>query len=60
MELKERVKSFLKDTGATVTAFCRRVKISNVYYYRWMSNDVAFSGEVIERITKFLDDVYTK
>ncbi len=60
MELKERVKAFLEDTGATITAFCKRIDISITYYYKWMNGSVVFSDKLNERITKFLDDVYTK
>lgn len=60
MDLKERVKSFLNDTGATVTAFCKRIEISPTYYYKWMNNDVEFSNQVVNRIEKFLNEVYAK
>lgn len=32
MDLRKRVKLFLDDTGAAVTAFCNRINISNTYY----------------------------
>lgn len=60
MELKERVRHFLKDTGATVTSFCKKVQISPPYYYQWMKNEVEFSESIIHRIKSFLDDVYAK
>lgn len=60
MDLKEKVKSFLNDTGATVTAFCKRIEISPTYYYKWMNNDVEFSNQVVNRIEKFLNEVYAK
>lgn len=60
MDLKERVKSFLNDTGATVTAFCKRIEISPTYYYKWINNDVEFSNQVVNRIEKFLNEVYAK
>lgn len=60
MDLKEKVKSFLNDTGATVTAFCKRIEISPTYYYKWINNDVEFSNQVVNRIEKFLNEVYAK
>lgn len=60
MDLKEKVKSFLNDTGATVTAFCKRIEISPTYYYKWINNDVEFSNQVANRIEKFLNEVYAK
>lgn len=60
MDLKERVKCFLDDTGATVSAFCKRVQISVSYYYSWMKNDVEFSEKLKNRITAYLDEIYKK
>lgn len=60
MDIKEKVKSFLNDTGATVTAFCKRIDISPTYYYKWINDNVKFSNEIIDRIIKFLDEVYAK
>ncbi len=60
MGLKERVKSFLADTGSTVTAFCKRIEISPTYYYKWMNHNVEFSDKLISRINDFLNRVYTK
>lgn len=33
MDLREKVKSYLHDTGCTVTNFCKKIGISTVYYY---------------------------
>ena len=60
MDIKEKVKSFLNDTGATVTAFCKRIDISPTYYYKWINNNVEFSNEIINRIETFLNKVYAK
>lgn len=60
MDLRKRVKSFLEDTGAAVTAFCKRIKISNTYYYRWIHGEVEFSKDICDRIEKFLNEVYAK
>lgn len=60
LDLKEKVKSFLIDTGATVTAFCKRIEISPTYYYKWINNDVEFSDQLISRINNFLNEVYAK
>ncbi len=60
LDLRERVKSFINDTGATVTAFCKKIEISPTYYYKWMNNNVEFSGQLICRINNFLNEVYTK
>ncbi len=60
MELKKRVKSFLEDTGATVIAFCKRINISNTYYYRWINGEVEFSEDICNRIETFLNEVYAK
>jgi len=60
MELKKRVKSFLDDTGATVIAFCKRINISNTYYYRWINGEVEFSEDICNRIETFLNEVYAK
>lgn len=50
MELKKRVKSFLDDTGATVMTFCKKINISNSYYYRWVHGEVEFSKDICDRI----------
>ncbi len=60
MDLREKVKSFLNDTGATVTAFCKKIDISPTYYYKWMKNSVEFSDQLVSRISDFLNDVYAK
>ena len=60
MELKERTRRFLEDTGAPVTALCKRLDISTTYYYKWMLNEVKFSSALIDRITNYLDEVYAK
>lgn len=60
MELKKRVKSFLEDTGATVMAFCKKINISNSYYYRWINGEIEFSKDICDRIDAFLSEVYTK
>ena len=58
--LKERVKAFLKDTGVSVTAFCRKTHISTSYYYKWLNDEVEFSSDICNRIGKYLDEVYAK
>lgn len=60
MDLRQRVKSFINDTGATVTAFCKKIEISPTYYYKWMNNNVEFSNQLISRINNFLNEVYAK
>lgn len=60
LNLKEKVKSFFNDTGATVTAFCKRIEISPTYYYKWINNNVEFSDQLISRINNFLNEVYAK
>lgn len=60
MELRKRVKSFLDDTGATVIAFCKKINISNTYYYRWIHGEVEFSKDICDRIETFLNEVYAK
>ena len=59
-KLKERVKSFMFDTGAKLTIFCRKVEISTAYYYSWMRGEVEFSKGIIDRIEAYLDSVYVK
>ena len=60
MELREKVKSFLRDTGGTVTAFCKKIDISTTYYYKWMKKEVEFSDRLINLIEEFLNNVYAK
>ena len=60
MDLREKVKTFLLDTGATVTNFCKKIEISPTYYYKWIRNEVEFSDRLTERINKFLNEVYAK
>lgn len=60
LDLRQRVKSFINDTGATVTAFCKKIEISPTYYYKWMNNNVEFSNQLISRINNFLNEVYAK
>lgn len=60
MELKERVRSFMDDTGAKLSVFCRKVLISPTYYYAWMRGEVEFSGNINNRIETYLDEVYVK
>lgn len=60
MDLREKVKSFLCDTGGTVTAFCKKIDISTTYYYKWMKKEVEFSDRLIDLIEEFLSDVYAK
>ncbi len=60
MDIRERVKSFINDTGATVTAFCKKIEISPTYYYKWINHHVEFSDQLISRINSFLNEVYAK
>lgn len=60
MDLRERVRAFLKDTGATVTNLCKKIEISPTYYYKWIRNEVEFSDRLMHRITEFLNEVYAK
>lgn len=60
MELRNRVKNFLEDTGATIMAFCKRINISHTYFYKWIRGQLEFSDNVKERIVKYLDEVYKK
>lgn len=59
-KLKERVKSFMYDTGAKLTTFCRKVEISHTYYYAWMRGEVEFSENIMKRIETYLNEVYAK
>ena len=60
MELKERVRSFMNDTGAKLSVFCRKVQVSVTYYYAWMRGEVEFSENINNRIETYLDEVYAK
>lgn len=60
MELRERVKAFIFDTGARITVFCKKISISPQYYYQWINNEIEFSDEIVNRITKYLNEVYAK
>ena len=60
MELRERVKAFIDDTGARITTFCKKISISPQYYYQWINNEVEFSSEIANRITTYLNEVYAK
>jgi len=60
MDLREKVKSYLHDTGCTVTNFCKKIGISTVYYYKWIKKEVEFSDRLIGIIGEFLNDVYAK
>lgn len=60
MELKERVKMFMNDTGAKLSVFIRKVQISHTYYYSWMRGEVDLSENMSNRITAYLDEVYAK
>ena len=60
MDLKERVKMFMEDTGAKLSVFSRKVQMSVTYYYAWMRNEVEPSEEMCSRIKAYLDEVYAK
>lgn len=60
MDLKERVKMFMEDTGAKLSVFCRKTKISDTYYYAWMHDKIEPSEEMRGRIKAYLDEVYAK
>lgn len=60
MDLKERVKSFMIDTGAKLSVFCRKVQMSTTYYYTWMRGEIEPSEEMCGRIKAYLDEVYAK
>lgn len=60
MELRNRVRNFLEDTGAPITAFCKRINISHTYFYKWINEQLDFSSNIKERIIKYLDEVYKK
>lgn len=60
MDLKERVKMFMYDTGAKLSVFSKKVQISDTYYYAWMHDKIEPSDEMCERIQAYLDEVYKK
>ena len=60
MDLKQRVKMFMEDTGAKLSVFSRKVQMSVTYYYAWMRNEVEPSEEMCGRINAYLDEVYKK
>lgn len=60
LELREKVKNFLNDTGTTVISFCKKIDISPTYYYKWINNNVEFSDQLVSRIMTFLNEVYAK
>lgn len=60
MDLKERVKMFMDDTGAKLSVFSKKVQISDTYYYAWMHDKIEPSDEMCERIQAYLDEVYKK
>ncbi|MCM1253242.1 MAG: hypothetical protein NC321_10505 [Clostridium sp.] len=60
MDLKERVKMFMNDTGAKLSVFCRKVQISSTYYYAWMRGEIEPSESMSDRIRVYLDEVYKK
>lgn len=61
MDLKERVKMFMSDTGGKLSVFCRKVQISTTYYYTWMRGEIEQpSEEMCGRIKAYLDEVYAK
>lgn len=60
MELRERVKMFMDDTGAKLSVFCRKVQVSPTYYYSWMNGKVEFSEAINKRINTYLNEVYRK
>lgn len=60
MDLKTRIRAFLCDTGAPVTAFCRKVEMSPSYYYQFMNGEAELSQALINNITNYLDEVYAK
>lgn len=60
MDLKERVKMFMDDTGAKLSVFSKKVQISDTYYYAWMHDRIEPSDEMCGRIQAYLDEVYKK
>ena len=60
MDLKERVKMFMEDTGAKLSVLSKKVQISDTYYYAWMHDKIEPSDEMCERIQAYLDEVYKK
>lgn len=51
---------FMEDTGAKLSVFCRKTKISDTYYYAWMHDKIEPSEEMCGRIKAYLDEVYAK
>lgn len=60
MNLRKRVKEFLKDTGSTVTNFCKKIGVSTTYYYKWINENVEISDALMQKIENYLDEVYAK
>lgn len=60
MTLKGKINLFLEDTGAPVTAFCRKVGISPTYYYKFMNDEIELSDKLTKRIVTYLKDVYAR
>ena len=60
MELKQRVRNFLEDCGATKVNFCRKVGMSTTYYREWQLGERDISKTIKDRITAYRDEVYKK
>ena len=54
MELKERTKVFIQETGVPLSKFAERVGLSRPYVYKWLTTAMPISTKAMERIDCFL------
>lgn len=60
MNLRERTRSFMNDTGVKATAFCGKIGISTTWLYLWLDGKYELSERHAEKVTAYLDAVYVK
>ena len=55
MDLKQKVRDYIKRVGIQKTPFCSRIGISPSYLYKWFKGEKEFSDNLVNRINSYID-----
>lgn len=55
MDLKQKVRDYIKRVGIPKTTFCSRIGISLSYLYKWFKGEKEFSDNLVNRINSYID-----
>ena len=55
MDLKQKVRDYIKRVGIPKTTFCSRIGISQSYLNKWFKGEKEFLDNLVNRINSYID-----